>query len=311
MSLSVFTKLTSSVLVRDLMISAYKPVGSEMTVEAADRHLSDCGDMRLRENVPCRVTNSCGQVVGWVDPSQVREALYDEVKEHGWAENEDGTYASGNEPRKHVRDIMQTVEPSHLVSGDTTLFGAVNIFASGDRDWFWVLDGPDICGTLHASCFKRPLFAVCLLAMVLQLEQAALDLISCDFRDTNRHWSYLSDERKEKARKQYGIVYKRGKKNPEAPTERLLLEMTTMIDKCTIVKKSQLLPHRAPGEIHEFFALAEKVRNDCAHGRIHSLRRHEILGFAQDCHRYIMELNNATEVKKEGLMLPNEEPDEP
>jgi hypothetical protein len=320
MSLSVFTKLTGAVLVRDLMISAYKPVESHITVEeAANSHFNVAyiGNMRLQEDVPCRVTNSCGQVVGWVRPNQVHEALYDEVKKHGWAENENWTYASGNEPRIHVRDIMHTIEPSQLVSADTTLFCAVHIFASGNRDWFWVLDGPDICGTLHASCLHRPLFAACLLAMVLQLEQSALDLISLDISDANRHWSYLSDNRKQKALDQYKRVYEHDYKNPEklgdpdAPSDHPPLDMTLMIDKCTILRKGLLLPNRTPDEIQKFFVLAEQVRNDCAHGHIHSLSSHEILGFAQDCHRYIKELDEAAEAKREDLMYPDEEPHDP
>jgi hypothetical protein len=162
-----------------------------------------------------------------------------------------------------VSDMSSIADPiptEGMVSADTHVLELVGLFAQRRQPFYFVLEGSRITGTISYDNLFAPPFRLCLLALTLELETAALDraLVS-----PMVSWSVLPEGRQEKA---IEIFRARGghEPNPEWPPYDQFLACTTFIDKATILRKRRLTVH-APNEIDTVFARAERVRNACAH----------------------------------------------
>ena len=162
---------------------------------------------------------------------------------------------------KLVGDCMEVILPAAIISANTPALYAVKLLAQGQRELYFVLHRDEFVGTLTFSCLSKPLFRICLLALTLELEQAALDLLMLG---ANESWAALGENRRTKAIEVYQLRFRRSPDSKRLPVVNLL-ECTCFADKGQLLRKRSLLSQEMAAIVKSHFAKAEKIRNMCAH----------------------------------------------
>jgi hypothetical protein len=183
---------------------------------------------------------------------------------------------------KTVGDSMDPIEPGMIVTADTSVLNAVDLFSTAQRHFFFVLEDNRITGTLHyQDLFKLP-FRLCLFSLTIHLEQASLELALID---PQRSWEALTSSRQKLAEDVYTKRQEAPRENP-GPVD--LLGCTTFCDKARIIGKRNLVPGASKKRIKAVFVKAEKIRNACAHTSpqqqgLPILERDELREFIHEC----------------------------
>ena len=266
--LSLFRRMTALITVRDLA----RPLGPElvagMTVEAA----IDC----LEQTAAAK--------------------QYDAVERISLVSMPDGTprYTSisalfGTEHR-YVGDTCTPASLDRFVTAHLDAQNAVALLIPEHPPFFFVLDGTAVIGTFsYSDLFSGP-FKVCLFALTIELEEAALKLL---LKDPTRCLHALPLERLAKARE----VCARRFGEAHQQQDRDVIRSTTFIDKATMLNKAKLIPAMSKGKLQKLFARAEAIRNECAHptaevaSPIPALSRDKLQNFLDQCHKLIADLS--------------------
>ena len=159
-----------------------------------------------------------------------------------------------------VATVAEAVSASAMVSGDTPVLEVVRLFSNNSGHFYFVLQESQITGTIHYADLVGAPFKLCLFALTLELETAALDLALQTPIDS---WSALSEGRQEKTLDVYRQRYSREPDTSRLPLDHLL-GCTMFIDKGTILKKRNLIS-AGSNDIKSVFDKANRVRNSCAH----------------------------------------------
>ena len=75
-----------------------------------------------------------------------------------------------------VGSVAEPIMTGRMVSGDTPVLEVVKLFAQNASGFYFVLQEGQITGTLHYEDLFRSPFKLCMFALMLELEAAALDL---------------------------------------------------------------------------------------------------------------------------------------
>src|ERR1019366_5860278 len=89
-----------------------------------------------------------------------------------------------------VATVAEAVSASAMVSGDTPVLEVVRLFSNNSGHFYFVLQESQITGTIHYADLVGAPFKLCLFALTLELETAALDLALQTPIDS---WSALSE----------------------------------------------------------------------------------------------------------------------
>lgn len=168
----------------------------------------------------------------------------------------------------HIAEVMRPIHASELVAADTPVFKLVRLLTERPKSGLvlFVLEQDAIIGTISPAMLRHPVFRLCLFALSLELEEAAL---SAAMVNPLASWNALSEARRVKAQEVYDRVSGPNRRKTALGHKPLgpLLASTMISDKGRIVCKRKLLPAWSRSRIESLFALAEKVRNWCAHTR--------------------------------------------
>ena len=164
--------------------------------------------------------------------------------------------------KKTVGECMNEIRIDALITEDTSLIHAAEMFANSATHFFVVIKGNEIVGWMsYHDLYKLP-FRLCLFASLLAVEEKMLQV-----SQQNPHLAFetLPDGRKIAARRVYEMRgFARGTHAREETS--LLLTCTTFIDKATILKRCPETKRLIPAACEkEWMLLAEKVRNSLAH----------------------------------------------
>ena len=135
----------------------------------------------------------------------------------------------------------------------------LELFATRDNVYYLVLDGHAIIGFVNYRGLLGPAFKLLLLGLALNLEDVALGLIR---RQPKQSFLRLSPGRQQKASE---VFQMRRIDAKEKPSEKELLYYTSFCDKGFIVAKRKLVATVTNRELTSCFAVAETIRNRCAH----------------------------------------------
>jgi hypothetical protein len=203
--------------------------------------------------------------------------------------------------RVRVADVSQPILPDRFITADSDAIAVARLLAADDG-FFFVIEGNGITGTIDYSSLSKPIFQVCLFALIGELEEAMLKMITLDALAS---WRALPAGRRQKTLDRFNrrqdqhrtvsIVNKTSLPISDENVNndykaRCLLAETMFIDKSTILRKRHLLPIMANGELQTLFKAAEEVRNGCAHpGSIEGipLERSEFGRFLPDLNRVL------------------------
>jgi hypothetical protein len=177
-----------------------------------------------------------GHVIGWLS--------FDSL----WAE-------------KSVGECTDPIDHNTILAAGTPIIDAVRAFATTSQLFFFVLENNSLTGVLfYGDLYKLP-FRLCLLSMLLGIEQLASDL--CKTQPV-ASLGALNSRRLGKAKETYRdrrYRYDDNGKEYEAD----LLDCTMFIDKVTILQ--EVFEQTVPASTDRLFKFAEKFRNDLAHPR--------------------------------------------
>jgi hypothetical protein len=169
-----------------------------------------------------------------------------------------------------IGEVMHPIHPDEIASADTPALKLVRILAERPTSGIiiFVLEEDAIVGTVSPEMFWGPVFRLCLFALTLELESAAL---AAAMRQPLVSWNALSVGRRAKAEKIRERLRSAEHRNRPATRERAslgpLLATTSFVDKGTIVAKTKLLEGWTRDGVESLFGRAERVRNSCAHTR--------------------------------------------
>src|SRR5688572_6134985 len=176
MSLSVYTRLTNLIGVRDVMtpVQAYVSLSSTLQHALDEVEEAGTGDTGL----PYLVRDD-GRVVGWTQYWTLRDARDDGAAHQLNERNDSGGYK-----------VVLPINPDMMIAADTKLWRATDVLMSHSdgNQFLFVLDGHEIAGTLSYRDLFKPPFKVCLFAMTVELEQLGLRLC---MRDAAASWAAL------------------------------------------------------------------------------------------------------------------------
>ncbi len=135
---------------------------------------------------------------------------------------------------KTLSECVDEIRLDMLVTEDTPLGRASQMFADSERYYFVVIMGNEFVGWLsYHDLYKLP-FRLCLFAALLSIEERMLFVIQ---REAAVCFTRLPEGRKDAARKLYHV---RGFKpdTPDDETPHLLVTCTNFIDKATMLQRS-------------------------------------------------------------------------
>jgi hypothetical protein len=132
---------------------------------------------------------------------------------------------------KQLAECISPISPTAVMSADTPILEAIEAFASATPYFYVVLRGNTFIGWLSYDDIHKLPFRLCLFALLISIEKAALDLLQ---RDPRHAISRLREGRVINAQK---IYRQRGYRTDEQGKEHagLLLDCTTFVDKFEII----------------------------------------------------------------------------
>lgn len=310
MSLSVYTRLTNLIAVRDVLTPAQGYIDRSCTIGQA---LEELSRIRGDTSLPYLVRDG-GRVVGAVRYWDLRSA-----QEEGPTDEVDERKGAG------IDEQIFPINPGQLIAADTKLWRAAHALMKDHPHELplFVLEGDEIIGTFSFYDLFKPPFLVCLFALTVEVEQASLQLC---MKDADASWAKLTKNRQEMAarsserrhqkmavprddrlmagnegdmaeeqeRKNMARAIDAIRKRPES-----MLEYTCFIDKKEMILKRGLLPNKNKRWLEDVFNAAEEMRNRCAHpdssGEPFLEEPRELLRRIQDCHELLAELKKVTE----------------
>jgi hypothetical protein len=226
-----------------------------------------------------------------------------------WFENSANAY--GIDEPDVVDDIAEHPQPNELISSNTTVIDAVELFGARGNHYFYVIHRNDIVGVLFYRDLFKPLGRLAFLALALEIEDQAVRL--CQASSINeRCWLSLSANRKEKAvdlfRRRYKrepIMDEKGRsmtimRGPNRIVSDLntLIECTHLSDKATMIWKQKLISGATQADVLGFFNDLKEVRDQCAHpGSDDELvPKDQLAGFVHSARRMRHSLKQTSEI---------------
>jgi hypothetical protein len=235
----LFHRLASLITVRDIQTPLGPEIACDMTVSEAYEFIS----VTASEN-------------GY-NPDRLSLVTADGIPV-GWCGVDIGLHGDG----PSVKDEMYAFSPAQMISDNTPYLKAVEFFRDAQPHFFFVLTERSITGTLHYENLFDPAGRLCLFALTMELEAAALQLC--------RHFAKeciasLSDERRSKTVEVYEKRYASQITKQVNPGAGDLLGCTMFSDKGRMIAKCKLLIDQGRDKIESIFSRSERLRNSCAH----------------------------------------------
>ena len=273
----IFEQVTSALTVKSIC----SPMGPEIL---SGTSLDDLEGMSCHGHMPfdnpARIIDSEGNTIGVA-----------------WFE--DYYFEADDEQRPYfINDVMRDLEPNCLLSSNTTILDAVELFTAKGSKYFYVIDVNKIVGVLSYKDLFKPIGRIAFFSLALEIEDLALKL--CQFpKVAEECWLSIPDKRKLESLKIFKKRYKRKPRlrgemrdrisdielrtETEEPGERLslpeahvdpakrkfdllwLVACTPLADKATMIWNQKLIPHTSRTYLLKFFGDLETIRNSCAH----------------------------------------------
>lgn len=250
MQTSVFEHMANLVLVRDLQ----SKLGPKLNYYQKLPEIEEI----LREN----------SIEEDYNPLDRISLVFKDGKVIGWL-----AYDSFFDCDQPLMECLDEIQPSSLMSGATTALASIRIFHNTSQPFFFVLENNSITGTLMYEDFFNLPFKLCLLSLVLHLEDCALKILHQNAKES---WNVLPHQRKKKSEEVYTKRYGYKADSDKVPYDKLL-ECTMFCDKGKILGKRSLLGDVSKGKISSIFTGAERIRNACAHTRSEDEQFHQII----------------------------------
>jgi len=280
----VFHRLAALVQVRDLYTPFALEVDESTTMREVIRRLCAAGKL----GQPVLVCASCCSA-----PTSV---LFTSL---AWTPEE---YDQDEDVSDQEQDTCE-LDAGSFLSADTTVIEALALMHKiGAHHAFAVLDGNSLAGVFRYSDLMKPAPRVCLFAMTIEFEAAALQLCS---HFAQHCWAALTQQRQEKATKLFvqrfiPRLFDMGKKlvpYGESCLYNVQLDCTTLADKSTMIRKCKLTAE-SHSRIRDVFKRVERLRNACAHpGLIDDelpFEADSLVELIHDCHDLMDSFRRAT-----------------
>jgi len=160
-----------------------------------------------------------------------------------------------------VGECVESIPADALVPAKTS---AIDLFTSLSTPFgasFFVEDEGEVVGFINAFGFMKVPFRLCLFAVTIELEEAALQVA---LLSRNEAWRALAPRRQGKARRLWSLLSNRPL--PDSATDPWgLIEVTDFADKVAMITRSGLVEGWSEDRLTNTFRRAQLLRNTCAH----------------------------------------------
>jgi hypothetical protein len=278
MSSSIFEQVTTAITVKSIC----RPLGPAIPRGTPIEDLADTTGQGLDPFAsPDRIIDAAGNTIGVA-----------------WFEDYIADAGDVDRPVL-VDEIMRHLEPNCLLSSNTTIFDAVELFSKKGCAFFYVIDVNQIIGVLFFEDVFKPIGRIAFLSLALEIEDMALRLCQ-SAKFSQSCWLSISDNRKQLSLSVFRQRHCRKPdlspkmreliSNPEIRdlTEELsdepflivlatpgggrpqsdltrLIACTHLKDKATMIWKNRLIGGRSKADLLGFFDQLKHVRDNCAH----------------------------------------------
>jgi len=163
---------------------------------------------------------------------------------------------------KMIQDVYTQLDPEIILSSDTTIIEFAKIVSTSEHNIYFVIHANEFVGWVSYRSLNKAPFHLCLLTLILALEQYLLFVL---LTSPKAAFENLSDGRKEKAKNLH--AFKRyGLDENGQPYLNDLLECTLLIDKIEMVRLHPDLKEFFPAaKNRKTSKIAEETRNRIAH----------------------------------------------
>jgi hypothetical protein len=197
-----------------------------------------------------------------------------------------------------LAESVQEIRPADCISESTPALALMETFTDSDKGWRLVLTGTLLSGFVLWTDLSRPELRVCVLALLLEVEEKCAELLTWDPGDAKAAFDRLSEGRRQKAAE---LIIRRastegGLNHLYLPEE--VVYSTTFADKATMVAPLEQFAGISRRQLQRNFARMERIRNSLAHTR---MQREQLAEFR--------EVIRSAEDVCDGCLLPPSSPD--
>jgi hypothetical protein len=198
---------------------------------------------------------------------------------------------------KKLSECMDEIPLDSLITEDTPLTRAIEMFSKSKRYYFVVIQGNKFVGWLsYHDLYKLP-FRLCLFAQLIAIEQKMLLVAQ---KDSRRAFDKLPRKRRDRAEHVFDLSGHKCKSGEHRPVA-TLLTCTTFEDKATILQNCCKVSLQIPSVADKkCMKLAKEIRNILAHPTqekllVSLIEREEFCGFIIWLEKLNVELANVLE----------------
>jgi hypothetical protein len=248
---SIFEQIASSLTVKSICSPLGPDVPAGITMEELGGHVNSDPHFHPWDN-PSRVIDAHGRILGMLSYEDCM-LTGEEVEVEEFV----------------VEDIMNRVEPHQILSCETTILDAVDLFGTKPNARYYVNRGNELIGYLEYTDLFAPLGRLAFLALALEIEAQALRL--CQLASIREScWLSISEQRKLKATQLFTKRFGREPKLEHEPTDWSpdivnLIQCTQLADKATMIWKQKLINSATRVEVLGCFKQLRLIRDYCAH----------------------------------------------
>jgi hypothetical protein len=161
-----------------------------------------------------------------------------------------------------VSAVATPLAARFCVTDTTPALTLMQRFHGSDTPWCLVMSGTELTGYVSWVDLFRPELRVCVLALLLDVEQRCSEAVTWEPGDAYAAWARLSAGRQAKAAETF--ERRRGRPPGEADVEELIYS-TTFIDKAALISGLPQFSGLSRRQLSVVFSTMEKVRNTLAH----------------------------------------------
>lgn len=200
------------------------------------------------QEIPIKVLNYDKSLVGFLWMDELRDGQYDTINQ-----------------------AMEPLEPSDMLSADTSLYRATELFSKSHKSHYYVLNENEVLGILRFSDLSKPTGRLAFIALALETEALALKL--CQHPNTRGNcWAQLPKKRQKKlidfCKTAHNHITDEVKYSNPTPSQlKTLIDATSIRDKATMISKCQLVESEHREDILNWFEHLKEIRDACVHVR--------------------------------------------
>lgn len=160
-----------------------------------------------------------------------------------------------------VAEVAEPILPEDCIAADTPALQLAKFFSGRSRRWALVLTNTRLTGGVTQIDLWKPEFSICVLALLLEVEQRCAEALAND-EEIDNIWASLTPNRQAKAMEVFAA---RKQRAPSTAPPGALVFCTTFADKAGMLSRLPSFANFPKSRLRSEFRTMERFRNLLAH----------------------------------------------